>query len=357
MTQLATRDQFNGGGNGPQGAAGGAVPVPLYPIQELWEMAQWVAASGLFGGCKNPEQAFTLMLICQSEGLHPIQAMRRYHIIPSADGPRPSMRADAMQAEFQARGGVVKMIRCDPEEARAFFAHPKYLPDGIERALTYKECLDAGITRGREGEKKNWRESRADMLWSRLVTKNIRKIYPGIVSGIYSADEIDDMDTPQLSTETLAKLNAPVPSALPSAPAQLDPPVPGYSDSGFDGRPYVRVAEEAVEAHNAAVAEAWKGVNGVDPPAVNVRDLHRHLLFAAINLGHAEGPPPSGLTRAIGEISQVYKAHRAWVRTEVVAYLAREAEAAESALRDATEATAEALDPDDYGGVVPAEVA
>lgn len=64
------------------------------------------------------------------------------------------------------------------------------------------------------------------------------------------------------------------------------------------------------------------------------------------------------MTRAIGEISAVYKAHRAWVRGEIVAYLAREAEAADATLRDAIEAErGEELDPADYGGEVEAEVA
>ena len=73
----------------------------VYTMEDLGKMAQHVAASGMFG--LNQSQAFTLMLLCESEGLHPIQAVRRYHIIQG----RPTMRADAMLAEMLARGWIV----------------------------------------------------------------------------------------------------------------------------------------------------------------------------------------------------------------------------------------------------------
>src|SRR5262249_43680590 len=75
-----------------------AGPARPYAVQAIEPMARHAAASRLFG--MDQAQAFTLMLIAQSEGLDPIQAMKRYHVIQG----RPAMRADAMQAEFQRQG-------------------------------------------------------------------------------------------------------------------------------------------------------------------------------------------------------------------------------------------------------------
>ena len=47
----------------------------LIPVNEVQTMAIAVAKSGLFG-MKTPEQALALMLVAQSEGLHPARAAR-----------------------------------------------------------------------------------------------------------------------------------------------------------------------------------------------------------------------------------------------------------------------------------------
>ena len=86
-----------------QAVPGGNVPQPTF--DQVTEMAEAVYKSGLFA-CKSKEQALTLMLLCQAENLHPINAMRQFHIIQG----RPAMRADAMLARFQKAGGKVEMI-------------------------------------------------------------------------------------------------------------------------------------------------------------------------------------------------------------------------------------------------------
>ena len=88
------------------------VPVIL-PFEEVVQMAKSAAESGLFGQMK-PQQALVLMMFCQAEGIHPMQGMRRYHVINN----RIVMRADAMQGEFQSRGGDIEFherndVACD----------------------------------------------------------------------------------------------------------------------------------------------------------------------------------------------------------------------------------------------------
>jgi len=75
----------------------------IVPYQQLERMATTVAKSGLFG-MKTPEQALSLMLLSQAEGIHPMIAVRDYHIIQG----RPSLKTDTMLARFQAAGGKVE---------------------------------------------------------------------------------------------------------------------------------------------------------------------------------------------------------------------------------------------------------
>ena len=71
-----------------------AKEIAVYTVPDVQVMAENVSKSGLFPGINTPQAAFTLMMLAQSEGLHPIQALRRFHIING----RATMRADAMQA-------------------------------------------------------------------------------------------------------------------------------------------------------------------------------------------------------------------------------------------------------------------
>ena len=61
-----------------------------------------------------------LAMLCDAEGLHPMMAIRRYHIIEG----RPTLRADAMQADFQRSGGRIRWEQSDAEVCRAVFVHP-----------------------------------------------------------------------------------------------------------------------------------------------------------------------------------------------------------------------------------------
>lgn len=49
-----------------------------YSLAEIEKMGQYVAKSGLFG-VNKPEQAIALLLLAQAEGLHPMEAVKKYH--------------------------------------------------------------------------------------------------------------------------------------------------------------------------------------------------------------------------------------------------------------------------------------
>lgn len=291
-------------------ARGSAGELASFTLDDVWDLAVQVASSGLFPNCDSPASAFTLMMLCQADGLHPIQALRRYHIIEK----RPSMRSDAMQAEFQKRGGRIKILRCDAHEARAIFSHPEYQPDGFEMAVTFEEFDQSGLARdSHSGIKKNWRQSRPDMLWARLVSKAIRRIDPGVVVGIYSTEEVSDMIA--AAEDALPALDRPAMPPVETRPGQDDPPVAGYTGHGFDDRPYHQVVTDAVKALN----DDLKGQGRASQ--VNAHAVHKHLLHAAINLGHADGPPPDTLKAAIQALTQLYRAERAWLREELMRHL------------------------------------
>ena len=206
-------------------------PAVLQSLDEIERVAAKLSVSGLMGKDTKPEAVFGLMLLCKCEGLDPIAAMKRYHIIEG----RPSMRADAMQAEFIAHGGgVVFHVRSDDMCAATFFADRSKLDDAArKRAVdrfeklwllecepdpskrskiileiaklsmdgeegiirTYADCELKGITEGAKGTKANWKTSPRQMLTARVLTEGIRLVAPGLIAGVYTPEEVQDVLT------------------------------------------------------------------------------------------------------------------------------------------------------------------
>lgn len=190
------------------------------PMAEMQELAQDAAKSGMFG-LQNPSQAICLMALCQAEGINPVLALRRYHLIEG----KPSMRADAMLAEFAARGGgVIWHVRSDELVAATFFIDAKKMDEkAIERSRNRAAAMlendhatvmensypgeetivrtmkdaDAKKTSmsfkdGQWKKKHVWQANPRQMLTARVITEGVRLIAPGVVAGIYAPEEIED---------------------------------------------------------------------------------------------------------------------------------------------------------------------
>lgn len=154
--------------------------MQMIPFGEVEKMATAIAASKLFG-VKTKEQALGLMLISQAEGRHPAEAARDYHII---DG-RASLKADTMLARFQAVGGKVAWVTYTEKEAKATFSHPS--GGSLEVSWTIGMAKDAGLT-----GKDNWKKYPRAMLKARCISEGIRTVFPGVLAGMYTPEEVGD---------------------------------------------------------------------------------------------------------------------------------------------------------------------
>lgn len=166
----------------------------LVPFGDMEKMAQAIAKSGLFG-IKTPDQAIALMVIAQAEGLHPGIVARDYHIIQG----RPSLKADAMMARFQSSGGKVEWECYTDERVAAIFTHPSSpkpltVEWTIERAASIKTWSQDKNREVALTEKENWRNYPRQMLRSRVISEGVRSTYPAATVGIYTPEEVQDMN-------------------------------------------------------------------------------------------------------------------------------------------------------------------
>lgn len=154
----------------------------LVPIAALERMAQAMTQSKLFG-ITSPDQALSLMLVAQAEGLHPATAARDYHIIQG----RPALKADAMMARYLASGGRIEWHDHSDQKVSATFTHPQGGSLRIEWDM--ERAKQAGL-----GGKEMWHKYPRQMLRARVISEGIRATNPGIAIGIYTPEEVQDME-------------------------------------------------------------------------------------------------------------------------------------------------------------------
>lgn len=163
-------------------------------MSEMQILANAVAGSRLFG-ITRPEEALSLMAIAQAEGMHPAIAARDYHIIQG----RPALKADAMLARFQASGGKIEWHMLDDVTADATFSHPQ---GGVVRiSWTMERAKMAGL-----GGKDMWKKFPRQMLRSRTVSEGIRTVFPGVLVGMYTPEEVRDFDDDKVTTASKSQV-------------------------------------------------------------------------------------------------------------------------------------------------------
>ena len=176
--------------------------MQLVPFTELQSLATVLTKAGSFG-FKSMEQAAALMLVAQADGLHPAKAATHYHIING----KPSLTADAMLARFQTAGGRVNWDTYGDTQVTGTFSHPA--GGSVSITWTYERAKKAGVG--------NLEKFPAAMLRARCISEGVRTVYPGVIVGLYTPDEVSTFTSPEVQAPvTVTEIEA-VPSAIANA--------------------------------------------------------------------------------------------------------------------------------------------
>ena len=152
----------------------------IVPFNELSQMALSVTKSGMFG-LKNENQALTLMMIAQAEGIHPIQAIQQYSIINGM----PSLKSTEVQARFQKGGGKINWIETSDKQAVCELSI-----DGqtYKSEFNFAQATQMGLV-----SKDNWKRMPKQMLMARAVSSGVRALYPQCLNNMYSVEEAEQI--------------------------------------------------------------------------------------------------------------------------------------------------------------------
>jgi hypothetical protein len=182
---------------------------------DMKSMAKAATESRLFG-LKSEQEAIGLMMLCQAEGLHPMSALKDYHIISG----RPALKADSMLARFQKAGGVVSWEEMSNTRVAGAFSHPQSCPQPTMIEWTFDMAKEAGLT-----SKDIWKKYPRAMLRARVVSEGVRAVYPACTGGLISVEEAESLPPPtQQPTVAMPKvITATVEPVQPPTVIEVEP--------------------------------------------------------------------------------------------------------------------------------------
>lgn len=188
--------------------------LATYQLSDMQTMAVAVAKSGLFG-MKTPEQALALMLVAQSENMHPATITQDYDIIQG----KACRKTHSVMARFQQMGGSVQWHELTDQIADATFSHPK--GGSLRITWTFEQAQRAHLT-----GKDNWKNYPRAMLRARCIAEGVRAVYPAAIGGMMVVEEAQD---------TTADRDAPT-EPKHMGPAEVVPPAPPahYPEDAFE---------------------------------------------------------------------------------------------------------------------------
>lgn len=257
-----------------------ARPVAVFTIQDIQTMARYVGHAGMFS--MNEAQAFALMMLCQADGLHPMHAVRRYHILKAGT---PAMRAETMLAEMQARGWMVRWLtkNNDQDRQEALFRHAHKEPDGLTVEYTAVDAERADLLSGPNAA--TWRKHRPNMLRARVISNACRMLEPGILAGVYSTDEAEEIEATRSPRRPVGR----VPNASPLRSALDAAKQPTARDTPAIAPPPSSRLGDWLETRLAEVHAQWSEIAraaAVDPgKPISRQQVANHLVKTWINDG------------------------------------------------------------------------
>lgn len=194
----------------------------VFKLPEMTQMAEAIAQSGLFG-MKSWQQALALMLVAQSEGMHPATVTQDYDIIQG----KAARKTHSVLARFQQMGGSVEWHELTDSVADATFSHPK--GGKLRISWTIEMAKKAGLT-----GKDNWRNYPRAMLRSRVIAEGVRAIFPAAIGGMMVSEEAQDIAATQ--TESKSEAVRPVEKDMGAAQVVTEsrPALEQYPREKFD---------------------------------------------------------------------------------------------------------------------------
>lgn len=178
--------------------------VPRTP-DECMKIAEIAAKERLYG-VRSPQEAFVRVMAGMEVGLSPLKALGAVHIIEG----RPTLSAQMMLAICKSSPICEKFHCTESTDKSATYVTKRRGETEMSLTFTLEQASRAGLT-GRGP----WKAHTEDMLRARAASKLARMVYPDLLAGMYTPDEV--VDIPAQSAPIEAEV-VPVPVVADDGP-------------------------------------------------------------------------------------------------------------------------------------------
>jgi len=153
-----------------------------FTFEQLQYIAQTIARSKMFPQLQKIEDAMAMVLLCHSEGVHPMNAIREFHFFAG----QPTIKAEAALARHYASGGKLKVTKEGADGFEGEFTGPDGIPKFVKFGVD--DARLAGLLK-----KDTYQKYAHDMFWARFVIRGVRRANPGVILGYRGTEEMQDM--------------------------------------------------------------------------------------------------------------------------------------------------------------------
>lgn len=159
----------------------------IHSLDDVERLARTAVASGLVA-VKRAEEAVVLLLTGRELGLSPMQSLRGIYVV----GGKPVLSADLMVAVVR-RSGLCRSWRVVKSTAAecTIETQREGETEVARKTWTADDAKRAGLL-----GKGTWAQYPAQMLRHRVAADLAREVYPDVILGLYTDDEIDRTAAP-----------------------------------------------------------------------------------------------------------------------------------------------------------------
>lgn len=216
----------------------GATVIVPRTLAEVIDLAERLSKSTLLPDALKGKVPDVLMQIMagQELGLYSMASLRSFNIISG----KPVMSADAMVAVVLGSGKAEYVRRIEATDERATYATKRRGEPEQRCTWTMEMAKKAALH-----QKDNWRTYPRAQLSARAKAELMRDVYPDVLAGCFTPDEVDDRTPTAVAVQTDARTDA-IDAEFTDSPTQ-----PPFSPADYP---------ELADLENATTIEACREV-------------------------------------------------------------------------------------------------
>jgi 5'-3' exonuclease len=155
-------------------------------LRQATQLAQDMFASRMFGAYGTPQGVLSTVMVGRELGLPALAALRSIHVVEG----RHTLSAALMVALVLKAGLAEYFEPVEFDEKKATFLTKRR---GARKEVSLTHTIEMAVTAGLVKKDSNWLKVPIDMLCARAQSRLARMIYPDLLAGLYTPEELEEM--------------------------------------------------------------------------------------------------------------------------------------------------------------------